>query len=253
MVLCSPQSTHDPRVRTTHANVKFEPRNFATQGTALNKKFAATLATVAWSVLTLAVAGVALADADSNSEANARGEVLFELCRQCHGQEGEGRQPFLAPAIAGLDQWYIESQLSKFKAGTRGLHPQDLGGLRMYPMSQWLVNEADISAVAGFVAGLTTAPPVPTIEGGDAHKGEAAYALCAACHGKAGEGNKVMNSPPLRGMSDWYLMTTLQKFKDGVRGGNAENPTEMMMRGMAMSLTDEQAMKDVIAHIMTLK
>jgi hypothetical protein len=26
----------------------------------------------------------------------------------------------------------------------------------------------------------------------------------------------------------------------------------MMMRGMAMSLTDEQAMKNVIAHIMTL-
>jgi cytochrome c553 len=53
-------------------------------------------------------------------------------------------------------------------------------------------------------------------------------------------------------MNDWYLMTTLQKFKDGVRGGNSANPTEMMMRGMAMSLADEQAMKNVIAHIMTL-
>ena len=67
-----------------------------------------------------------------------------------------------------------------------------------------------------------------------------------------GEGNQVMNGPPLAGMNDWYLMTTLQKFKDGVRGGNSANPTEMMMRGMAMSLADEQAMKNVIAHIMTL-
>jgi cytochrome c553 len=196
------------------------------------------------------MAGVSPASADS--EADARGELLFDLCQQCHGSEGGGTQLFLAPAIAGLDQWYLESQLTKFKAGTRGLHAQDIGGLRMVPMSRWLANTADISAVAGYVAGLKPTSPPTTLVGGDAHKGETVYALCAACHGTEGEGNKQMNSPPLRGMSDWYLMTTLQKFKDGVRGSNAENPTEMMMRGMALSLTDEQTMKDVIAHIMTL-
>jgi cytochrome c553 len=157
----------------------------------------------------------------------------------------------LAPAIAGLDEWYVQTQLEKFKAGVRGLHAQDVGGLRMYPMSQWLRNAEDITAVAAYVSGMPRTSLASTIEGGDAHKGATAYALCAACHGKEGEGNQTMNSPPLRGMSDWYLLTTMLKFKDGVRGSNAKNPTEMMMRGMALSLADEQAIKDVIAHIMT--
>ena len=238
----NPAISHHSRLCTTV--------DCATQGTALNRIFAATLAVVAYTALTVATVGVSLAGADA--ETDARGEVLFELCQQCHGAEGAGMQPFLAPAIAGLDEWYLESQLTKFKAGTRGLHAQDVGGLRMYPMSQWLANPADISAVSGYIAGMKPVLPPSTIVGGDAHKGETTYALCAACHGAEGEGNKVMNSPPLRGMSDWYLLTTLQKFKDGVRGTNAKNPTEMMMRGMALSLTDEQAMKDVIAHIMTL-
>jgi cytochrome c553 len=237
-------------VRTAQSNAKLERRDFATQGTALIKKFAATTAAVAWTVLTVAIVGASLVTTSASAD-NARGELLFDLCKQCHGSDGGGMQLSLAPAIAGMDEWYVESQLTKFKQGVRGLHAQDVGGLRMYPMSQWLANEADISSVAGYVASLPVASPAPTIAGGDAHAGEAAYALCKVCHGEVGEGNKVMNSPPLRGSSDWYLMSSLQKFKSGVRGSNAKNPNEMMMRGMAMSLTDEQAMKNVVAYIMT--
>jgi cytochrome c oxidase subunit 2 len=212
----------------------------------LTRKVAATIASVAFAALIVALASPSLA------ESNQRGEDLFGLCQQCHGPEGAGMQLSLAPAIAGLDQWYVQVQLEKFKSGARGLHAQDLGGLRMYPMSQWLENTEDIAAVSEYVAALPVAELESTLEGGDAHKGETAYALCAACHGKVGEGNKTMNSPPLRGMSDWYLLTTIQKFKDGVRGTNSKNPTEMMMRGMALSLADDQAMKDVVAYIMTL-
>ncbi len=41
-------------------------------------------------------------------------------------------------------------------------------------------------------------------------------------------------------------------YKAGTRGSNPANATAMLMRGMAMSLADEQAMKDIIAHINTL-
>ena len=211
----------------------------------MTRKLAATIAMVACTVLLLTAPAV-------HAEDDARGELLFDLCKQCHGPAGEGMALSLAPAIAGLDLWYVEMQLTKFKQGVRGLHADDLGGLRMYPMSQWLENEEDITAVSTYIANLPKASPHSTIEGGDAKAGATAYTLCAACHGAKGEGNQVMNGPPLAGMNDWYLMTTLQKFKDGVRGGNSANPTEMMMRGMAMSLADEQAMKNVIAHIMTL-
>lgn len=214
----------------------------------MTRKLAATIAMVAWTVLS---ATAPVAHAEGASDLNERGQLLFDLCKQCHGANGEGMQLSLAPAIAGLDKWYVESQLTKFKQGVRGLHAKDLGGLRMYPMSQWLENEQDIAAISEYVASLPKASPAPTLEGGDAQAGATSFALCASCHGKEGEGNQTMNSPPLRGMNDWYLMTTLQKFKDGVRGANPKNPNEMMMRGMAMSLVDEQTMKNVIAHIMT--
>jgi len=224
--------------------------------TTLTRKVAATIASVACTALIVALAGLSLAEnggSSSDGSDNGRGEVLFALCQQCHGSDGGGMELSLAPAIAGLDQWYVQAQLEKFKAGLRGLHAQDVGGLRMYPMSQWLANAEDIAAVSQYVSGLPRLSIESTLEGGDAQKGATSYVLCANCHGKEGEGNQQMNSPPLRNMSDWYLMTTMQKFKDGVRGSNVKNPTEMMMRGMALSLADEQAVKDVIAHIMTLK
>ena len=34
-----------------------------------------------------------------------------------------------APAIAGLDQWYIEMQLGKFRSGLRGRHFDDISGM----------------------------------------------------------------------------------------------------------------------------
>ena len=61
-----------------------------------------------------------------------------------------------------------------------------------------------------------------------------------------------MNAPRLAGTSDWYLLSSLQKYKAGTRGSNPANANAMLMRGMALSLTDEAAMKDVIAHIKTL-
>ena len=62
-----------------------------------------------------------------------------------------------------------------------------------------------------------------------------------------------MGSGPLRYSSDWYLLVSLEKFKAGVRGSAPGDKTGSVMRPMAAMLTDEQAMKDVIAYIMTLR
>ncbi len=196
--------------------------------------------------LTLALPGIGFAEDDD------RGEVLFELCQQCHGPAGAGDSLFLAPAIAGMDQWYLEVQLNAFRAGIRGVHPDDLGGLRMYPMAQWLKSEADVTAVASYVAAMPVVSQPATLEGGDALEGKNLYKVCEACHGPDGAGNMALNAPPLRGGNDWYLIESLKKFKAGVRGGNLKNAPAVMMRGMSMSLADDQAMKDVVAHIMTL-
>jgi cytochrome c oxidase subunit 2 len=182
----------------------------------------------------------------------ARGEALFTLCAQCHGASGGGNPAALAPAIAGLEQWYVEAQLAKFRSGVRGMHPQDTGGLRMYPMSLWLASDADAAAVAGYVAGLPAARPAPRLTGGEAKRGQQLFAPCVACHGVDGTGNEAMKAPTLTGASDWYLLSSLQKFKSGIRGADPADQTGAIMRAMSNTLADEQAMRDVIAYIATL-
>jgi cytochrome c oxidase subunit 2 len=180
-----------------------------------------------------------------------RGEDLFGLCTQCHGADGAGDPIALAPAIAGLEEWYITAQLKAFKGGLRGLHPEDVGGLRMYPMSRALKTDEDIQAVAKYVSSLPRVTPPQTVEG-DAAAGAASWTTCAACHGADGAGNQTMNAPRLAGTSDWYLVEALRKYKAGIRGGNPANTNAVMMRGMAMSLKDDQAIRDVVAHVLTL-
>jgi cytochrome c553 len=207
------------------------------------------LASVSVAALVAAIAFAAWA----SSEDHARGRELFRLCEQCHGPDGGGNQTFLAPAIAGLDEWYVQAQLEKFQSGVRGTHPEDVGGLRMYPMSLSLKDEANIQAVAGYVASLPRTDPQPVLQGGDPAHGAELYAICTQCHGPEGAGNETLNAPRLAGTSDWYLLSSLEKFKAGIRGGNPKNPTATLMRGMSMTLPDEQAMKDVIAHIETFQ
>ena len=205
------------------------------------------LTCVIWLTLAVGVpAGAALAGE------NARGAELFELCEQCHGEAGEGNQVALAPPIAGLSQWYVEAQLYKFKSGVRGLYPDDVAGLRMYPMSLALKDEADIEAVAAYVAALPSSHPTPVLRGGDATRGAAYYATCVMCHGADASGVEAQGGPNLRVTSDWYMMTQLHKFQSGIRGGNPADAKGSLMRAMSMTLADEQAMKDVIAYIMTL-
>jgi cytochrome c oxidase subunit 2 len=204
---------------------------------------------VAWA--TLAAASLAVS-APALAEENGRGAELFELCVQCHGAEGEGDPLALAPAIAGLDDWYLTTQLEHFRSGARGMHPDDLAGMRMHPMSLTLKDDADLQAVAAYVASLPPTRPERTLDG-DPQRGQALYVTCAACHGPDGGGLEALGAPAINSGSDWYLLKQLQHFKSGIRGANpAADPTGARMRPMAMVLADEQAMKDVIAYALTL-
>ena len=108
-------------------------------------------------------------------------------------------------------------------------------------ITKWImVAAATLTAVASHAAG-------------NAEAGAAQAATCAACHGQKGEGNLAMNAPAIAGQEDWYLLRQLKAFKSGIRGTHPKDVYGTQMRPMAMMLADEQAMKDVIAYIMTLK
>ncbi len=87
---------------------------------------------------------------------------------------------------------------------------------------------------------------------GDAVAGQAAYAVCASCHGQQGEGNQQLNAPKLAGQEDWYLRRQLEYFKTGVRGTGPGDTFGMAMGPMANTLVDDAAVENVIAYIQTL-
>ena len=87
---------------------------------------------------------------------------------------------------------------------------------------------------------------------GDATKGKAAYAVCAACHGANGMGNKALNSPQIAGQEPWYLERQLNNFKGGLRGANAKDPYGMQMRPMALTLANDQAVSDMAAYVASM-
>ncbi len=188
----------------------------------------------------------------SIASATERGEAVFKNCAKCHGEAGQGNKELAAPSIAGLPEWYVNAQLHKFRYGVRGLHPKDLGGLRMRPMARVLNGDSDLDVVAKYVAKMPRPESLQTIFGNPV-KGEVIYKTCSACHGQDGLGNEAVKAPPHVGASDWYLLVQLQNFKAKIRGGNAEkDPNGAIMVGMASSL-DENAMKDVISYMSLLK
>jgi cytochrome c553 len=214
-----------------------------------------------------------LASAQAAGASPERGKLLFSLCAQCHGDAGQGNQALGAPAIAGLPAWYVQNQLVKFSTGLRGKHFDDIEGMRMRPMSLWLTASQhaaqnlsgetpdpaqinpNIRDVSAFVGAMPATNPAPTVAGGSVANGQNAYLACGSCHGQNGEGMEAMTAPPLAGQSDWYLVRSLEKYKSGMRGYDPANDgLAAAMAGMAGALLpDEQAIKDVVAHIMTLK
>ncbi len=188
----------------------------------------------------------------AHGQTDKRGERVYKLCTFCHGDAGEGRQDIAAPAIAGLPEWYLKRQLTKFYEGVRGTHPKDMAGMRMNPMARTLEGQPDIEAVSKYVAAMPK-PAVPATVKGRIIKGEAAYKVCISCHGDQGQGNEALGAPPLAGASDWYLVTQLNNFKHGIRAGDpARDPTGAAMTGMASALSPE-AILDVVSYISTFK
>lgn len=196
--------------------------------------------------LTLVLAGPLSAQGDS-----AAGEALFAPCVACHGADGSGQADLNAPAIAGQELWYLIRQLENFKNGVRG-GASDTYGAQMAPMAMALATDADIENVAAYVASLAPA----TVEhpmGGDPAAGETAYAPCAACHGPDAKGMESMNAPNLTLQQDWYVVRQLKNFKEGIRGGHAQDTYGAQMAPMAQMLADEQVMKDLAAYVASLR
>ena len=107
-----------------------------------------------------------------------------------------------------------------------------------------------------FVVGITLVLGFMTTENasatGDPAKGKASFAVCQACHGANGMGNKALNAPRIAGQEPWYLERQLKNYKGGIRGADPKDTYGMQMRPMALTLANDQAVSDMAAFLSSM-
>jgi cytochrome c553 len=124
--------------------------------------------------------------------------------------------------------------------------------MQMRPIAMSLYTDQEIEDVVAYIGTLDGREKHSGING-NIQAGKTAYAVCVTCHGANGEGNTALNSPKIAGLPDWYVQRQLKNFKNGIRGVHAKDIYGQQMRPMAMTLADDEAIRDVTAYVATLK
>ena len=121
-----------------------------------------------------------------DAQAKALGERIFlNNCAQCHGADARGSKGF--PNLTDQDNLYphsAESIKQTISTGRAGVMP---------PLGAALGGEANVENVAQYVLSLSKR----ATDSDKAAAGKPLFAVCAACHGAAGEGNPAIGAPRL--------------------------------------------------------
>jgi cytochrome c oxidase subunit 2 len=181
----------------------------------------------------------------------AAGRASYAVCGACHGAAGEGNAALNAPRLTGLQDWYLERQITNFRDGLRGADASDAFGMQMAPMAATLTDAVTVRNTVAYIASLPVTDPAPTIDG-DVARGEEIFRTCSSCHGTDGEGIWSQNAPRLKGGDDWYIARQLDNYRKGIRGSHPQDLYGKQMVLMSGMLRDDQAVKDLVAYINTL-
>jgi cytochrome c553 len=165
-----------------------------------------------------------------------------ETCGTCHGVNGRSVSPTF-PNLAAQSAPYIEAQLHAFKDQSRA-DPD--AQAYMWGMASQL-NDAMISALAGYFASQSAAPGEPgnptLIAQGKRlfEEGVPARQIppCASCHGPHAEGMAVF--PRLAGQHAPYLLKQLLVIQSALR-------TAPVMHGVVKDLNRDQ-MQAVVVYL----
>ena len=182
----------------------------------------------------------------------ARGKAYYTTCAACHGINGEGNPNMHAPRLTLLDADYLRRQIRNFRQMVRG-GVTDFYGWQMNGRAIALPGDR---AIRDVVAYIDTLPDTYTKDslGGDINHGKRLYdSYCASCHGGTAEGIPNLNAPPLAGLEGWYHLEQLRKFKDGTRGSHEADVPGQQMKAAMTPIKDEQAMTNIIEHIISME
>jgi cytochrome c553 len=181
----------------------------------------------------------------------AGNNLYVGACSPCHGVSGEGHESEFSPKISGQEDWYLTRQLANYIKDVRGDHDGERWAMQMnFHVKDF--TQAQLTSFVEYIGTLEDTPAEVTIEG-DTTRGKQLYTqTCVACHGEDGMGIPTLNSPRLAGLSDWYMVIQLQKFRNGFRGDHPEDTLGLQMVAFSKTLPDEQALLDVVSYINTL-
>jgi len=183
-------------------------------------------------------AGIAMAETPPVSQASLidEGEKLFLAnCASCHGLNAEGREA--GPSLIGVGALAVDFQVGTGRMPMAASGPQ----AEAKPVQ---FTQAQINALAAFVASLAPGPGMPNPEhyagDGDAAEGGALFRVnCAMCHNVAGAGGALTEgkyAPHLRDLDPVHIY-----------GAMVTGPQNMPVFN-DMNLTPEQK-NDVITYL----
>jgi len=202
----------------------------------------------------LLLAALILAPLPAAAEGDpGRGAALYAPCASCHGPDGSGNAALGAPRLTHLTPVYIVAQLDKFRSGQRGGSSAGQQAQQMAAMAATLGDEQAVYDVAAYIHSLDSKPSPGSVQGNAALGADYYNQYCGACHGRDAGGNPALNSPPLAGADDWYLVAQLRGFRNGERGADPADRTGRQMRAMALALPDDSAVTDVVAFIQSIQ
>ncbi|MCH2205528.1 MAG: ThuA domain-containing protein [Lentisphaerales bacterium] len=90
----------------------------------------------------------------------------------------------------------------------------------------------------------------PVIVEGDAANGKVLAKACIVCHGEDFAGHAAERAPSMSQLSDWYMQAQMQKFKQGIRGGDVADADGYAMNTLMQNYSIQQ-MADLSAYIRT--
>jgi cytochrome c553 len=171
----------------------------------------------------------------------------FVFCLVCHGYQAQGNASVGAPALAGIEDWYIRTALAAYRSGTRAGYAAAMdmqAAARMLPEDKL----ADVLTMLGKLPPRQLQAATP-VDAARLETGRATYAnFCASCHGAEAEGNQTVAAPALRRLNDWYLKSAWQTYLTGGRGSNSVDGASQMA-GFVRALPDSFDIDAVIAFL----
>jgi len=169
-------------------------------------------------------------------------------CATCHGQQGEGIEEARAPAIAGLPDYYVLEQVTKYRQNLR--QPGNESGF-VAEMHREAVELDDplFKQLAMHIASLPVKRPKRTVAG-DPEAGSQPYQeLCAGCHGNAAQGDLAKRIPPLHAFQDWYIVEQIRRFRVGLRKPDPAQGESLQMHAMAMRFPSLDEAREIALYI----